>query len=382
MSLRRLWSNPKTPGDVNVYSTGKTTFIRYLIEQDFPWQQSRTRANHGLLHTALMHGEVEGIIPGNALTVDPKKPFRNLDPFGNAFLNRFQCVQMPNKVLESVSIIDHAGHLNCCEKKNESRLRLPSKFSDELTLAFGALCGHEDKLRVVLNKADRVDSQAAHEKPRQACDHYQLIEVEEEGLLADIRTCRATPRARVVRAHAHIISYLKKEMPTIFCKESKKSSNNIESPAGDFPDCTKMQEKLLGQGFSQSSDTEAQSHGPRWINSWPLTSPTWRDDESGEADFVEWAVEKYKPKYDEIFYNLSPNDGKLSGTKVREWMSTTLLPSSVLAHIWRLSDVDGDGMLDNEEFALAVHLIEGKLEDTGSPESCRPTCTASDEEQT
>lgn len=87
-----------------------------------------------------------------------------------------------------------------------------------------------------------------------------------------------------------------------------------------------------------------------------------REDESSEADFDEWAVEKFKPKYDEIFYNLSPNDGKLSGTKVREWMMSTLLPNSVLAHIWRLSDVDGDGMLDNEEFALAVHLIEGKLE--------------------
>lgn len=87
-----------------------------------------------------------------------------------------------------------------------------------------------------------------------------------------------------------------------------------------------------------------------------------RDDESSEVDFDEWVVEKYKPKYDEIFYNLSPNEGKLSGTKVKEWMTSTLLPNSVLAHIWRLSDVDGDGMLDNEEFALAVHLIEGKLE--------------------
>lgn len=87
-----------------------------------------------------------------------------------------------------------------------------------------------------------------------------------------------------------------------------------------------------------------------------------RDDESSEVDFEEWAVEKYKPKYDEIFYNLSPNEGKLSSIKVKEWMTTTLLPNSVLAHIWRLSDVDGDGMLDNEEFALAVHLIEGKLE--------------------
>lgn len=87
-----------------------------------------------------------------------------------------------------------------------------------------------------------------------------------------------------------------------------------------------------------------------------------REEEGSEIDFDEWSVEKFKPKYDEIFYNLSPREGKLSGTKVREWMTTTLLPNSVLAHIWRLSDVDGDGMLDNEEFALAVHLIEGKLE--------------------
>lgn len=87
-----------------------------------------------------------------------------------------------------------------------------------------------------------------------------------------------------------------------------------------------------------------------------------KHDDSSEKDFDEWVVEKHKPKYDEIFYNLSPTEGKLSGTKVREWMTTTLLPNSVLAHIWRLSDVDGDGMLDIEEFALAVHLIEGKLE--------------------
>lgn len=97
-----------------------------------------------------------------------------------------------------------------------------------------------------------------------------------------------------------------------------------------------------------------------------------RDDESSDIDFDEWVVEKYKPKYDEIFFNLSPNEGKLSGTKVKEWMTTTLLPNSVLAHIWRLSDVDGDGMLDNEEFALAVHLIEGKLEGHWLPRELPP----------
>lgn len=84
-------------------------------------------------------------------------------------------------------------------------------------------------------------------------------------------------------------------------------------------------------------------------------------------DDDEWIVTKDKPKYDEIFYNLSPMDGKLSGTKAKNWMVTTKLPNSVLGKIWKLSDVDRDGMLDDEEFALASHLIEVKLEGHGLP---------------
>ncbi|XP_008292759.1 EH domain-containing protein 2-like [Stegastes partitus] len=518
MSFRRFRSTPKTLGDINMvteelktlyykrllpiekyysfhhfhspsyedadfdnkpmvlvmgqYSTGKTTFIRYLIEQDFPGSRVGPEPTTDCF-TALMYGETEGIIPGNALTVDPKKPFRNLDPFGNSFLNRFQCVQMPNQVLESISIIDTPGILTAAKRKLSRGYDFPAvlrwfaervdriillfdahklEFSDELTRAFGALCGYEDKLRVVLNKADRVDSQqlmrvygalmwslgkvfrtpeilrvyigSFWSEPRQMCDHYQLIELEEEDLLADIRNLPRNAavrklndlvkRARLVRAHAHIISYLKQEMPTIFCKESKKHNliyqlpvifNKIQQqhrvPAGDFPDCTKMQEKLLGQDFSKfktlkpslmasldkllSTDIanlvpllqqqeQRKKSLPGMLDGEFLGTfrrehyrrdpfkELPRDDESSEIDFDDWVVEKYKPKYDEIFYNLSPNEGKLSGTKVKEWMTTTLLPNSVLAHIWRLSDIDGDGMLDNEEFALAVHLIEGKLE--------------------
>lgn len=85
------------------------------------------------------------------------------------------------------------------------------------------------------------------------------------------------------------------------------------------------------------------------------------------ADDEDWVVTKDKPKYDEIFYNLSPLDGKLSGTKAKSWMVATKLPNSVLGKIWKLSDVDRDGMLDDEEFALASHLIEVKLEGHGLP---------------
>ncbi|KQK75466.1 EH domain-containing protein 3-like protein [Amazona aestiva] len=72
---------------VGQYSTGKTTFIRYLLEQDFPGMRIGPEPTTDSF-IAVMQGDVEGIVPGNALVVDPKKPFRKLNAFGNAFLNR------------------------------------------------------------------------------------------------------------------------------------------------------------------------------------------------------------------------------------------------------------------------------------------------------
>lgn len=72
---------------VGQYSTGKTTFIRHLMEQDFPGMRIGPEPTTDSF-IAVMHGEQDGVIPGNALVVDPKKPFRKLNAFGNAFLNR------------------------------------------------------------------------------------------------------------------------------------------------------------------------------------------------------------------------------------------------------------------------------------------------------
>eukprot|EP00064_Thunnus_orientalis_P019215 superscaffoldBa00004708_g19330 len=71
---------------VGQYSTGKTTFIRYLLEHDFPGMRIGPEpTTDGFI--AVMYGENEGVVPGNALVVDPKKPFRKLNAFGNSFLN-------------------------------------------------------------------------------------------------------------------------------------------------------------------------------------------------------------------------------------------------------------------------------------------------------
>ena len=39
-------------------------------------------------------------------------------------------------------------------------------------------------------------------------------------------------------------------------------------------------------------------------------------------------------------------------------MMKSNLPSKELGKIWKLADTDKDGMLDMEEFALAMHLIQ------------------------
>lgn len=62
---------------VGQYSTGKTTFIRYLLEQNFPGIRIGPEPTTDRF-IAVMYGEEESAIPGNALVVDSSKQFRAL----------------------------------------------------------------------------------------------------------------------------------------------------------------------------------------------------------------------------------------------------------------------------------------------------------------
>jgi len=86
----------------------------------------------------------------------------------------------------------------------------------------------------------------------------------------------------------------------------------------------------------------------------------------------EWIVSKERYKWDENFHTLNPVDGKITGATAKSHMVRSKLPNSVLGKIWKLADVDKDGMLDLDEFALANYLINLKLEGSEMPNELPP----------
>ncbi|XP_023417822.1 epidermal growth factor receptor substrate 15 isoform X1 [Cavia porcellus] len=86
-----------------------------------------------------------------------------------------------------------------------------------------------------------------------------------------------------------------------------------------------------------------------------------------------WAVKpEDKAKYDAIFDSLSPVNGFLSGDQVKPVLLNSKLPVEILGRVWELSDIDHDGMLDRDEFAVAMFLVYCALEKEPVPMSLPP----------
>jgi len=455
---------------VGQYSTGKTTFIKYLLEQDFPGIRIGPEPTTDRF-IAVMHGDSDGVIPGNALVVDPKKQFRPLSKFGNAFLNRFQCSSTASPVLKGISIIDTPGILSGEKQRTDrgydfievlkwfaervDRIMLlfdahKLDISDEFRRSIEALRNHDEKIRIVLNKSDMVDHQSLMrvygalmwslgkvlstpevsrvyigsfwDQPLRYDTNRKLFEAEEQDLFSDLQSLPRNAalrklndlikRARLAKVHAYIISSLKKEMPKMMGKEAKKKSliksldtlySSLQrehgiSP-GDFPDIKKMQERLELQDFTKFKsldmkllervDNMLANDIAKFMSMIPLEEKQSREDktdliEGGVFNEVmdsvspfmykggegvnagvgehEWVVAKDQCKYDDIFNGLHPIDGKVSGQAAKSELTKSKLPNNVLGKIWKLADVDKDGMLDSEEFALAMHLMNVKLD--------------------
>uniref|UniRef100_A0A8C9PKE2 Epidermal growth factor receptor substrate 15-like 1 n=1 Tax=Spermophilus dauricus TaxID=99837 RepID=A0A8C9PKE2_SPEDA len=80
-----------------------------------------------------------------------------------------------------------------------------------------------------------------------------------------------------------------------------------------------------------------------------------------------------KAKFDGIFESLLPINGLLSGDKVKPVLMNSKLPLDVLGRVWDLSDIDKDGQLDRDEFAVAMHLVYRALEKEPVPSVLPPS---------
>ena len=217
----------------------------------------------------------------------------------------------------------------------------------------------------------------------------------------------------VFQVHAYIIAHLKKEMPSMFGKDTKKKEliNNLDqiyaqlqrehqiSP-GDFPDITRMKEQLQHHDFTKfnpikpkllqvvdrmlaediaglmqiipleesTRTTEPAVHGGAFdgVSETPFGVGAGEGVDKGRGE-EEWVVSQDRFKYDEKFQRLNPLNGKITGAIAKTEMIRSGLPNSVLGKVWKLSDIDKDGMMDMDEFALAMHLINIKMENHDLP---------------
>lgn len=438
---------------IGQYSVGKTSFIRYLLECDYQGMRVGPEPTTDKF-ISVMYGDTERVIPGNAAAVSSDLPFRSLQQFGSGFLSRFEVVQVPSPVLQSITFIDTPGVLSG-EKQRLNRTydfaevihyfadradRILILFdahkldiSDEMKDAIEALRGNDDKVRVVLNKADSVDKQqlmriygalmwslgrvirnpevtrvylgSFWDQPLRYDYFKDLFAVEQMDLFADLRGLPSNSmlrkindlvrRARVSKAHALLLSYLRKQIPKMFGK-AKKQQELLDSmpeifhmiqteyrlPASDFPNMERFIEVVSTMDFSTfpkykpelfDALDEVLAHDipeimamlpkPTEDNGAPETEP---ENPFAEVELQKgvstWAIPAaHKAECDNVFSTLKQINGKASGSAVKAVLMKTDLDTNDLRKIWELADIDADGKMDAGEFAVAMWLANEKM---------------------
>ncbi|PVU91752.1 hypothetical protein BB561_004235 [Smittium simulii] len=265
------------------YSTGKTTFLEYLLGEPYPGAYVGIEPTTDKF-TAVMAGPEPKIIPGHAAAVSSELPFTTLESFGTNFLSRFQVSQMDNPILKNLTIIDTPGILSGSKQMQRGydfakamawfgeradmililfdghKLDISDEFKDVIV----SLKGQIEKTRIVLNKADHVNQQQLMRvygalmwslgkvintpevtrvylgsfwpasRPaleNRFTDSVALFDKEQKDLIKALKDIPVTAairkindmvkRARQAKVHAYIIGYLKTEMPTMFGKSKK-----------------------------------------------------------------------------------------------------------------------------------------------------------------
>jgi len=89
---------------------------------------------------------------------------------------------------------------------------------------------------------------------------------------------------------------------------------------------------------------------------------------------VAWAISpQEKAQFDRLFTQVdTEHRGYITGEQAAGFFSNSKLPEDDLAQIWDLVDINSEGQLNNEQFAVAMHLIRQQLSKKGPLPSSLP----------
>ena len=224
---------------------------------------------------AVVHGDEEQVIRGNAAICLPQLPYQGLSAFGASFLNSFQALVLNSDILKDITFVDTPGVLSgskqrygraydfativpwMAERADLVLLTFDANkldISDEFQQVLQKLLPHADKVRCVLNKADEIDAanlvrvngallwnlgkvfktpevarvfvSSFWDEPYRFQDLAQLFDEDKEALLKDLYSLPRTSllaklnsfvaRVRRLRAHMCVMVHLHSRLPWRF----------------------------------------------------------------------------------------------------------------------------------------------------------------------
>lgn len=253
------------------YSTGKTSMVKWLSGRDTPYFDIRPQPSTDKF-MAIVHGNEERLIYGNAAICLPQLPYQGLAAFGASLLGSFHALAMPADILQEITFIDTPGVLAGSKQRigrdydfaqvaswmaERADLVLLSfdahklDISDEFQEVMEVLRPHASKVRCVLNKADQIDAtnlvrvygallwnvgkvlrtpevarvyiSSFWDEEYRYKEHKVLFDEDKQALLKELYTLPRSAllrkinefvaRVRRVKAHVCLVTHIKSQLP-------------------------------------------------------------------------------------------------------------------------------------------------------------------------
>lgn len=141
--------------------------------------------------------------------------------------------------------------------------------------------------------------------------------------------------------------------------------SSISSSHTIHPTMSQKQPQMLSTSdstFTASRDlASAPSNLSQPVNDIHVQTSNFPSANQSETSTSPWAMsDQQRDLYLRVFAQADKNgDGFISIVEAQQFFGMSGLAPAILGQVWRLSDVDGDGSLNQAEFAIAMHLSFG-----------------------